>query len=486
MSALVIAPVLVPLGTAVLTAALRDRPRLQARLSAAGVVVLLLCALSLVEQVLGGAVPAMDFGGWAAPFGIEFRIDRTSAALLLITALMGAACLLFMAGDADAGTSQPMRLPLLHGLLAGVGGAFATADLFNLYVWFEVMLICSVGLFAIGGRTDQLDATWKYLNLNLMGTLLLLLAVGMVYAATGHLNYSALAQASHGLPPALGTLVLGALLLAFLAKSGAFPLYAWLPAAYHTLPAPVLALFAGLLTKVGVYAVLKATTDLLPGAMTPLLTEALGWVAAATMLLGVLGAAYHWDMRRILAFHIVSQIGYILLAIALGGDAGQAATLFYTLHHIVVKANLFLVAALIWRATGSYDLRRIGGLYAARPALALLFLVPALSLVGIPPLSGFWAKLLVLQEALAQGRVVWTAVALAVSVLTLYSMMKIWMQAFWKPHPDPQWQPDASARVAPCWVACLLLAAITLAIGLNPQWLIDYAVAAADQLGRQP
>ena len=486
MSALVVAPVLVPLATAVLTAAVRERRGLQSGLSAAGVVLLLLCGVALVEQALGGAVPSMAFGGWAAPYGIEFRIDRTSAALLLITALMGAACLLFMASDADPGSHQPLRLPLLHGLLAGVGGAFATADLFNLYVWFEVMLICSVGLFAIGGRTDQLDATWKYLSLNLMGTLLLLFAVGLVYAATGHLNYGALAQASTGLQPALGALVLGTLLLAFLAKSGAFPLYAWLPAAYHTLPAPVLALFAGLLTKVGVYAVLKATTDMLPGAMTPWLSEALGWVAAATMLMGVLGAAYHWDMRRILAFHIVSQIGYILLAIALGGDAGQAATLFYTLHHIVVKANLFLVAALIWRATGSYDLRRIGGLYAAQPALALLFLVPALSLVGIPPLSGFWAKLLVLQEALAQGRVAWTVVALAVSVLTLYSMMKIWMQAFWKPHPDPQWRADTSARVAPGWVACLLLAAITLAIGLNPQWLIDYSQAAALQLGRLP
>jgi len=255
MSALVIAPVLVPLTTAVLTAAVRDRQRLQAALSGAGVLVLLLCSLALVEQVLGGTVPSMAFGGWAAPYGIEFRVDRTGAALLLITALMGAACLLFMSSDADPGSHQPLRLPLLHGLLAGVGGAFATADLFNLYVWFEVMLICSVGLFAIGGRTDQLDATWKYLSLNLMGTLLLLLAVGMVYAATGHLNYGALAQASQGLSASsgpLGALVLGALLLAFLAKSGAFPLYAWLPAAYHTLPAPVLALFAGLLTKVGV------------------------------------------------------------------------------------------------------------------------------------------------------------------------------------------------------------------------------------------
>lgn len=483
MSALAASPVLVPLATAAVTALAARHPRLQAALSGLGGVLLLLCALALVDQAHGAATLATAFGDWAAPFGIEFRIDRTGASLLLISALMGVATLLFLASDADTAPQPPLLLPLVHGLLAGVGGAFATADLFNLYVWFEVMLMGALGLFVLGGRTDQLDAAFKYLVLNLLGTLLLLFAVGMVYAATGHLNYEALAAAAGALPPALGTLLVGALLLAFLVKAGAFPLFAWLPASYHTLPAPVLALFAGLLTKVGVYAVLRTTGDVFADATGPLLREALGWIAAATMLLGVLGAAYHWDMRRILAFHIISQIGYILLAIALGGDAGHAATLFYTLHHIVVKANLFLIAALIWRATGSYDLRRIGGLYEARPALALLFLVPALSLVGIPPLSGFWAKLLVLQEALAQERFAWVAIALAVSVLTLYSMMKIWMQAFWKPHPDAAWRPQPGARVAAAWVVTLALAAITLAIGLNPQALIGFAEAAAQELG---
>jgi multicomponent Na+:H+ antiporter subunit D len=214
-----------------------------------------------------------------------------------------------------------------------------------------------------------------------------------------------------------------------------------------------------------------------------LLSEALGWVVAATMLFGVLGAAYHWDMRRILAFHIVSQIGYILLAIALGGTAGNAAALFYTVHHIIVKANLFLIAAIIWRLTGSYDLRRIGGLFAARPWLTALFLVPALSLVGVPPLSGFWAKLLVLDESLAQERIAWTALALGVSVLTLYSMVKIWMEAFWKPHPDTAWRAPADTRLAPAWAATVALAALTLAISLHPQPLLAYAQAAARTLG---
>ena len=482
MTALVVTPVLVPLATAALATLASRRPALQQVVSAAGILAFLGCALALLVQAATDQPAQAAFGGWAAPYGIEFRLDRTGSALVLITALMGAASLLFLASDADGGHRHPLVLPLLHGLLAGVGGAFATADLFNLYVWFEVMLICAIGLFAIGGRVDQLDASFKYLVLNLLGTLLLLMAVGAVYAVTGHLNFGALAQAAPALAPGLAGVVLAALSLAFLIKAGAFPLYAWLPASYHTLPAPVLALVAGLLTKVGIYAVLRTLGDVFAPAPA-VLYEALGWIAAATMLFGVLGAAYHWDMRRILAFHIVSQVGYILLGIALAGEAGNAATLFYTVHHIVVKANLFLIAAMVWRLTGSYDLRRIGGLYAARPLLGVLFLIPALSLVGIPPLSGFWAKLMILQEAIAQGRVAWTVIALLVSVLTLYSMMKIWMEAFWKIHPDTGWRLPGRTRLAPAWAATWALAALTLAISLNPQPLVAYAQAAARTMG---
>jgi multicomponent Na+:H+ antiporter subunit D len=329
---------------------------------------------------------------------------------------------------------------------------------------------------------DQLDGTFKYLALNLFGTMLLLMSVGLIYGATGHLNFTALGEASAQWPPALGLALLAALTLSFLIKAGAFPLFAWLPASYHTLPAPVLALFAGLLTKVGVYAVLRTLGDVFSPA-PQMLYEALGWIAAATMITGVLGAAYHWDIRRILAFHIISQIGYILLGIALATPQGQAATLFYTLHHIVVKANLFLIGAIIWALTGSYDLRRIGGLYALKPLLAVLFLIPALSLVGIPPLSGFWAKLLILREAIAQERIVWTVAALLVSVLTLYSMMKIWMEAFWKAHPDETWQP-ARVRLGAAYLATTGLAAVTLWISVSPQSLLGYATAAVAGLGR--
>jgi multicomponent Na+:H+ antiporter subunit D len=479
---LVVAPVLVPLVTAFATALAASRPRLQRRLSDAGGALLLASALALLGWVESGQPARVAFGSWPVPFGIEFAVDRLAAALLTVSALIGVATLLFLASDADPAPAQPSLLPQLHGLLAGVGGAFATADLFNLYVWLEVILICSVGLLALGGSLRQLDATLKYLVPSLFGTVLLLAGVGLLHGATGQLNFRALAEAARAVEPRLLLALLGVVTLAFLVKAGAFPLFAWLPASYHTLPAALLALFAGLLTKVGVYAVLRLLGDVFAPAPA-LLLEALGWIAAATMLVGVLGAAHHWDIRRILAFHIISQVGYILLGIALGSPAGSAATLFYTVHHILVKSNLFLIGAIVFRLTGHYDLRRIGGLYAARPMLALLFLVPALSLVGLPPLSGFWAKLLVLREALAAGRVAWTVVALGVSLLTLYSMLKIWLEAFWKPHPEPDWQPPARVRLGPAWAATLGLALLTLAIGLFPEGLIDYSLAAARSLG---
>lgn len=475
------APVLVPLVTALLAALAARHARLQGAISTVGIVLFLGVALALLQRA-GTDLPAtVVFGAWPAPYGIEFHIDRLSAAMVLIAALSGAVCLLFLTSDADTGPRSPLLLPLLHGMLAGVSGAFCTADLFNLYVWFEVILVCALGLFALGGRPDQLDATFKYLTLNMFGTMLLLLAIAFIYAATGHLNYNALAHAWPLLPAQQTTLLIAALSIAFLAKAGAFPLFAWLPASYHTLPAPVVALFAALLTKVGVYAVLRMLGDVFAPA-PPWLHSAIGWIAAATMLAGVLGAAYHWDMRRILAFHSLSQVGYMLLGISLGSLAGQTATLFYIVHHSLVKASLFLIVAIVFRLTGSYDLRQIGGLYAARPGLSMLFLAMALSLVGIPPLSGFWAKLLVLRETIAGGHWSWTAIALAVSLLTLYSMMKIWLEAFWKPHPTPGFRAPA-ARLMPAFAASGVLAALALAVGLHPQALLAYAQAAAATLG---
>ncbi len=476
---LVLAPVLLPLLTALFAAALYRHETARRWVSFAGALLSLGCALALAVEVDRAGRVSVALGGWPLPYAIEFAADRAGAFMVLVAALLGVAVLLHQAGRADPAPETPILHPLLHGLLAAAGGAFVTADLFNLYVWFELLLIAALGLLAHGGQPRQLDAAFKYLALNLLGTLLLLIAVAFIFGATGQLNFAALTEASRR-PELAGVLpvYVALLALALLLKAGAFPLFAWLPASYHTLPAPVLALVGGLVTKVGVFALLRVG-QVFAGS-PPSFDEALGWIALATMLSGVLGAAYHWDLRRILAFHIVSQIGYLLLGVALASPAGA---LFFTAHNMLVKADLFLIAGLIWALAGHYDLRRIGGLYRAYPGLATLFLVAAFSLVGVPPSSGFWGKFLLVRESFAQERYVWGGVALAVGLLTLYSMTKIWLEAFWKPHPEPSaLVPVPGLR--PAWLAVGLLTALVLALGLMPEPALRYVEAAALGLGR--
>ena len=481
---LTLLPLLVPLATSLLTALLYRQPWGRRMASLIGAVLSMVCAVLLLVEVDRMGRLSVALGGWPLPYGIEFAADRLSAAMVLISAVLGVAVLGHQASIADPAPETPILHPLLHGLLAAVGGACLTADIFNLYVWFELILIIALGLLVHGGEPRQLDAAFKYLVLNMVGTLLFLAAVAFIYGATGHLNFIALGEAARqpalaGVLPVYVTL----LALAFLLKAGAFPLFAWLPASYHTLPAPVLALFGGLLTKVGIYALLRLlgqVFDTLPD----VLYEGLGWLALLTMVTGGLGAVYHWDLRRILAFHIISQIGYLLLGIALASAAGAAATLFFTLHNILAKANLFLIAGLIWALAGHYDLRRVGGLYPGRPGLAALFLIVAFSLVGVPPSSGFWSKFLLVRETFAQERYVWGGMALAASFLTLYSMVKIWLEAFWKPHPGDGDYVGSTPGLAPAYAAVILLAGLTLAMGLMPEPFVRYTEAAATGLGR--
>lgn len=482
---LVLSPLLVPLVTALLTALLARHAAMQTRVSVLGAAAQLIFATMLLVEVAHQGRQSVALGNWPLPYGIEFAADALSASLVMIAALLGLITVLFGRHWNEAGMEMPGLQPLLHGLLAATSAVFLAADLFNLYVWFELMLISVLGLLVLGGKRRHGEAAFKYFAVSMLGTLLMLGAVGMIYGATGHLNFSALRAASSqpGLDGALPAYI-GLLLLAVLLKAGAFPLFAWLPASYHTLPAPVLALVGGLLTKVAAYVLLRLLGDVfvaVPGVML----EALGWLALATMLSGVLGAAYHWDVRRILAFHIVSQIGYLLLGIALATPAGATGTVFFLFHNILVKANLFLIAGLMWAAAGHYDLRRIGGLYQARPLLAVLFLVSAFSLVGVPPTTGFWGKFLLLREAFAQGRYVWGGVALAVGLLTLYSMSKIWVEGFWKPHPMQQ--PDnGPAQVkqvttqlpVTAYATVMLLSLVILIMGIFPDPFIRYVDAA--------
>ena len=482
MNTLIVSPLLIPLATLVATLLARRSPRAVTALSLAGALTLTVAGLVLVAHAAQGQILATQAGDWAAPYGITLVVDRLSAAMVAITGIVGAATIVFaMARDEDPARCRDFH-PLVHGLLVGVCGAFITGDVFNLYVWFEVLLVGSFALLVLGGGKRRLSGTVVYVVLNLVATMMFLLAAGMLYGASGSLNMALLAQQfAGGEVPATAHASVVLMLTAFSIKAALFPVFGWLPASYHVAWTPVSALFAGLLTKVGVYALIRLVTLFWPDAGVA--HEVLLWVACATMLIGVLGAAAQVEVRRILSFHIVSQVGYMILGLALATPLALAGAVFYLIHHIVVKANLFFIGGIAARLTGSERLAAMGGLYARAPWLALLFAIPALSLAGIPPLSGFWAKFVLVKASLDASAWIAAAVALVTGIFTLLSMSKIWNEAFLKPHPAGRDGERSAAGMRPAVWAVSALAVMTVAIGLGAGPVMDYAIAAAEQLG---
>jgi multicomponent Na+:H+ antiporter subunit D len=370
--------------------------------------------------------------------------------------------------------------PLLNMLLMGVNGAFMTGDLFNLYVWFEVMLMSSFVLMALGGERQQIEGSVKYLTLNFLASVLFLSATGIIYGKTGTLNMADLAyRLGSDAPNEFMSTSAVLLLIAFGIKAAVFPLYFWLPASYHTPAVTVSAVFAGLLTKVGVYALIRTFTLIFSMDLF-FIQPLLYFIAGLTMLSGVFGAASQYNFRRILSFHIISQIGYMILGLAIYTPLALAGTVFYIFHHIIVKTNLFLISGIVRRLLGSEQLKELGGLYTRHPFLAILFLIPALSLGGIPPLSGFFAKFIVIKAALISEQYVLVIAALLTGLLTLFSMTKIWSEVFWKKERIPV--PSRSAISFTFFMPVIVMALATIGIGLFAGILFQMCEIAAAQL----
>jgi multicomponent Na+:H+ antiporter subunit D len=479
MSWLVVAPVVLPLLAAAVLFLLRERLEAQRVVSTVSTAIGLTLAGLLLLRVSGAGIQVAQLGGWPAPFGISFVADHLSAIMVLINGIMGCAVAVYALRDIDAARERLGYHAVFQVLLGGINGAFLTGDLFNLYVWFEVLLISSFVLLTLGNGREQLVGGVKYVAVNLVSSLLFLAATGLVYGATGTLNLADLAlkvpQAQPGLIVAISMLFL----VAFGIKAAVFPLFFWLPASYHTPPVAVSAIFAGMLTKVGVYALIRMFTLVFIGDVGTTHTILL-WIATLTMITGVLGAAAQNEFRKVLSFHIISQVGYMVLGLALYTPLGLAGAVFYLVHHIIVKGNLFLVSGLARYTGGSFELDRLGGLYRYRPLLSVLFLIPAFSLAGFPPLSGFWAKLVVIQAGLAVEAFLVVGVALVVGLLTIYSMTKIWQGAFWSPAPEGTVLAGPLPRLMLAPVVALAL--LTLVIGFWSGPFIALAEAAAREL----
>jgi multicomponent Na+:H+ antiporter subunit D len=475
MTALVPLPVVLPLLGAALSVLVGRSRAMQRVIGVTVLVVVVAVSVTLLVEVDRHGTIVARAGGWPAPMGITLVADRFSVLMLVVATVMLLGVLAYAIGEPGVERNHVGFQSVYLILAAGVAASFLTGDLFNLFVAFEMMLTASYVLLTLGGRPEQVRAGMTYVVLSLLASTLFVTALALLYAATGTVSMADLARHVPELPA--GTRVAFAVLLVivFGIKAAMFPLYFWLPDSYPTAPSPITAIFAGLLTKVGVYAIIRTQTLLFPTESRP--ATLLLTLAGATMVVGVLGAIAQDDVKRVLSFTIVSQIGYMVMGLALFSVAGVAAAVFSMVHHIVVKTALFLTAGLIEHAGGSGKLTRLGGMVRTTPGLAVLFLLPALSLVGIPPLSGFVSKFALVAAGIEQARYLIVAVSLAVSLLTLLSMMRVWAGVFWSPEVDPD-APDPTAAAAagpfggpPGMVAptvVLVAASIAVAVAAGP------------------
>ncbi len=446
MNVLMPLPVLIPLAGAALTLFAGRRRRLQRAVALVSLAGVLAVSVALLVHTDRRGTQALHIGGWGpteaglGPLGITLVVDRLAALMLVVSAIVLLAVVFYAIGQGirDGDERQPVSifLPTYLVLSAGVCIAFLAGDLFNLFVGFEVLLAASFVLLTLGATKDRVRAGISYVMVSMVSSVIFLIGLSLIYAATGTLNMAELSVRLPEVPTGTRGALFAVLLVAFGIKAAVFPLSSWLPDSYPTASAPVTAVFAGLLTKVGVYAIIRAHSLLFSdGGMDSVLLVA----ALLTMLVGILGAIAQNDIKRLLSFTLVSHIGYMVFGIALSSSLGMSGAIYYVAHHIVVQTTLFLVVGLIERQAGASTLRRLGGLAAASPLLAFAFFVPALNLGGIPPFSGFIGKVALLEAGTEDGSVLaWLLVGGSVltSLLTLYVVMRVWSNAFWRARAD--------------------------------------------------
>ena len=476
--------VVLPLLAAAMVLAFRRRAAVRDVLTLATMAAATGLAAALLVAVDRDGTIVLRVGGWAPDLGIVLVADMFAALILLVAFATILVVELFAIGQrrTPAGADPAVVSPILLVLAGGVGLAILTGDLFTLFVAFELILVSSYVLLTHQAREAQIRSGMTYVVINLFASTLFLFGVAIVYAATGTVNMALLSERIPELPAATQVGIGLWFLVVFGTKAAIFPLFSWLPDSYPTAPTTITAVFAGLLTKIGVYVLIRFFTLMELDELGTLLLV----IAGLTMVIGVLGALAQDDLRRMLSFHIVSHIGYMIFGLALFTLAGIAGAVFYVVHHIVVKTALFLVAGLVERRAGSDRLSRIGGLVRSAPMIAVLFALPALSIAGLPPFSGFVGKFALVGSGIESDEWAIVAVSLIVSLLTMYVMVRIWSGVFWGEPEDPaiaSWIASDESRVPH-----LMTGAATAVVGLSVALMIfagplyDYSKRTAEDL----
>ena len=484
MSHWLIVPILLPLFTAVLLVLLSGQRALIRTLSLVSASLLLVTTMALLNLASDGQIRLYTPGNWQPPFGIVLVLDRLSALMLILTAVLAFFSIAYGVRGNDAPGDKFHAM--VHFLLLGVNGAFLTGDLFNLFVFFEVLLIASYSLLLHGRGAERARAGLHYVVLNLCGSALFLIAVSALYGVTGSLNMADMADKIRQLHPADAPLAATAgvlLLLVFGLKAAMAPLYFWLPRAYAAASAPVAAMFA-IMTKVGVYSIVRVYTQVFGDTAGSVANLAWPWLwplALVTLFLGLMGALAARELRVQIAYLVIVSVGTLLAGVALNSVESLSATFYYLIHSTLVCGALFLLADLILRQRGELLDRITKGPQLRQSALlGSLFFFAAISVIGMPPLSGFIGKLLLLTAAGVQAErlVLWIMVLLG-SLVTLMALSRSGSTIFWRTDSRIAQAPAADKGAL---LAVIGLFACIVLLSFGASKVLEYTQALAQQL----
>lgn len=481
MNNIIIFPIIIPFIIGALLIIFAKNHRLQRIISGTTAIGLFILSIYLAVIVYQEGPIVLEAGHWPAPFGIVLIADTFATLMLLLTNILSVSCLFFAFKTITPQREKFYFYPFYFFLLVGVNGSFLTGDIFNLFVFFEVLLLASYGLIVHGGTPYQLRESFKYVIINIFASALFVVAVAWLYSVVGTLNMAhiSLRVAELGQAGVINTIAI-LFFIVFALKGALFPLYFWLPKSYYGPPAAIAALFGGLLTKVGIYAIIRVFTLIFYH--DPVFTHkhVMVTIAGFTMLFGVLGAVANFDFKRILSYHIISQVGYMVMGLGVYTPLAVAGAIYYIAHHMIVKTALFLLAGATQYVTETTELRKMGGVLKTHPVLAWMFFISAISLAGIPPLSGFFSKFPIILGSIQETQYIIAGVALLVGLFTLVSMMKIFGYVFLgkQKHTEEQ----AKRPIGKLLLPISPLVVLTIVLGLFAEPIFQYSLHISEQI----
>jgi multicomponent Na+:H+ antiporter subunit D len=480
MTNLLILPILIPLFTAVILMFISKFIKVQRGISVVSTLATVAASLVLINKIQRDGIQTIELGSWKAPFGIILVSDMLSALLVTTTSIITLIVLLYSFKSIGIDRERFYYYPVVQFLLVGVNGAFTTGDIFNLFVFFEVMLMSSYVLLVLGGTKGQLREGIKYILVNVISSALFVITVAYLYSVLGTLNMADISRKIALVnQPGILTAIAILFLVVFGLKGGIFPLYFWLPGSYYAPPTPILALFGALLTKVGIYSILRTYTLFFHHEIG-YTHQILGVLAILTIVFGCIGAIAYWDVKKIIIYNIIIAVGVILFGVSTMNPDAMEGSVYYLVHDMIIKAALFLLVGVMIKITGTTDLKKMGGLIKEYPWLGWTFLVAAFSLAGIPPLSGFIGKLMILKGSFSEGAYLGAGVILASSLLVLYSVIKIFLNGIWGAPKEYNGVTKGHARYL--WMTSAVLVVLAVFYGFGAEALRPLFTQAADVL----